>query len=102
LYIIGGFAYDGASVPRLFYRVCHPQEFPAAALVHDALYASELLPRPTADQILRELVRLEGGSAVQRVLIYHAVRLGGRFVWSNHRPADIRRARRMVSLDSPP
>ena len=102
LFIVGGFSYDGASVPRLARVVLHPQEAPAFALVHDALYSSELLPRHLCDEIGVEIAKLDGCSAFQRVLIYNAVRIGGYFVWSNHRPFAVRRARKLVSLDSPP
>jgi hypothetical protein len=102
LFVVGGFTWDGGSVPRIFWRVSHPQEFSASFLCHDALYAAELLPRRQADDELYELIRLEGGSWLQRYLIYRAVRMGGYFVWENHRPAAVRRSRRLCSLDVPP
>ena len=49
-----GFVYDGASIPRLLWRLCgHPLEAPriAAALAHDWLYSSHVCDRETADAI---------------------------------------------------
>lgn len=99
LRIAAGFTWDGGSLPRVFWRISHPQEFPASYLIHDALYSSHLLSRMQADRVLRECIRRECGSLIQRELIYRAVRLFGGAAWDGHKQPDILRARRLIKLD---
>lgn len=80
---------DGASIPRLCWRVVgHPMQRPLirAAVPHDAAYGGRLtdwdgvrvyLTRAEADQMLRELSRLAGVSATKSTTVYYAVRWFG-------------------------
>jgi len=92
------FQWDGGSIPRLFFLFAHPAEFMASYLVHDAVYAAELLPRKTADQLLRETMYLEGASDLQQILVYWAVRIFGGFCWRRHTPESVAAARRFCRL----
>ncbi len=76
-----GFVTDGASVPRLLWRVCgHPMEAPAvaAAVMHDWDYAAGKVPRADADRRFRENLALCGVGFARRWLFWLAVRLFGR------------------------
>ena len=77
-----GFRFDGASIPRILWRVCgHPLEAPriAAALAHDWIYASKMVSRADADLIYRTICAWVGISAFCRNEIWRAqaVRMGG-------------------------
>lgn len=85
-----GMITDGASVPRLFWRIIPPFRSPylAAAMIHDHYcYKSLSLParsesrfrlRLEADQLFREMCgELGAGWAMQQAL-YRAVRIGSR------------------------
>ena len=86
-----GFVFDGASIPRLLWRLCgHPLEVPriAAALAHDWLYASHVCDRQTADMIFRELCRRVGIGCLRRGVEYRVLRLCGDIAWRGHGPAE--------------
>lgn len=75
-----GFATDGASIPRLLWRVCgHPMEAPAvaAAVLHDHDYSAGTVPRAEADRRFRENLALCGVGRVRRWVFWLAVRLFG-------------------------
>lgn len=76
---------DGASIPRLLWRVCgHPLQAPRvyAALAHDWLYRNAWrigITRKEADRIYRALLRHFGVGAFAAGVEYYALRMfGGR------------------------
>ena len=82
-----GFRFDGASIPRILWRVCgHPLEAPriAAALAHDWLYAAKRTSREDADMIYRTISEWVGISAFCRNVEYAALRLCGWAAWNGH------------------
>lgn len=86
-----GFVFDGASIPRALWRVCgHPLEAPriAAALAHDWIYASKMVPRADADLIYRTICRMVGIGAFSRNVEYAALRLCGWVAWRGHTVGD--------------
>jgi hypothetical protein len=93
-----GFIFDGQSIPRLLWRdIGHPfqgRSLPAA-LIHDALYRSELLPRDHADQIYRHL--LDNGATLSAIK-WAGVRAAGWLTWRTHTPASIAAARLHVRI----
>lgn len=76
LHIRQGYAWDGPSGPTL-----HTRNFMRGSLVHDALYQlmrEEILPQSSrlrADQLLREICRIDGMSAFRAWYVFWAVRL---------------------------
>lgn len=81
-----GFVTDGASVPRLLWRVVgHPMETPqiAAAVLHDWRYSTGDVPRADADALFREDLAAVGVGFARRWLFYFAVRLFGRRRYNN-------------------
>ena len=86
-----GFVFDGASLPRMLWRVCgHPLEAPriAAALAHDWIYASKCIPRADADLIYSVICEWVGISAFSRNVEYAALRLCGWVAWNGHTEGD--------------
>lgn len=82
-----GFATDGASIPRLLWRLCgHPFEAPrvVAALAHDWLYAAHATDRRTADMAFRSLCRTVGVGRVRAEVEYRALRAFGWAAWRSH------------------
>ena len=69
---------DLGSIPRFAYNVISPSDVPEAFVVHDYTYHVRMFPRITCDRLLIEIMRLIGRSAIERRLVFWAVRLGGR------------------------
>ena len=102
LTVKAGFDFDGVSVPRAFWSsTYHPfhHRTIAAGLGHDALYASELLPRAEADAIFRDLLADWGVSWYTRNKMWIAVRVAGGGVWAQHDPEEVEYYRTLVTLE---
>lgn len=83
-----GFLTDFASVPRLplvFWLTgdCAHE----AAVIHDWLYATQVLPRALADQVLREAMLVSGVPAWRCWGMYFAVRLFGASFFKSKEPS---------------
>ncbi len=105
IHIRKGFIFDGASIPRLLWRICgHPLEAPriAAALAHDWLYAAHACDRETADAIYLEICHSVGISWLCRRVEYGTLRLFGGSAWRSHGAADQERAAALGSLTLSP
>ena len=97
-----GFETDGASIPK-FLRpelglVPMSPTVIKGAVIHDALYESELLSREIADRILRLLCLRDGTESHKAAAIYQAVHDCGAIVWDGHSDASVRLAREFVSV----
>ena len=82
-----GFDFDGASIPKSLWGIFgNPLsgDFRIAALVHDVLYASQVLPRKVCDDIFLELMKIHGVSYAKRYSMYLAVRSTGSFAWNKN------------------
>lgn len=101
LRIHSGYRTDGASIPRLFWRLIgHPYlpSYLAPALAHDALYQAELADRRECDRTLYVQLLRNGVGRLPAWIIWAAVRLGGGFVWAGHTDESVERARRYCKL----
>ena len=78
LTIPAGFLFDYASVPRGLWNTFPPIDphYGPAALCHDWLCATELLPRREADTIFLDAMRYANVLSWKRALMWMAVRLG--------------------------
>lgn len=103
LHVKTGIISDGASIPRIFWRIpgFAPYEGDTlpAAFAHDCLYASELVDRKTADDIIYELLRENGVGYLRASMYWRAVRGFGGFVWRRHTAESIATAREYVILN---
>lgn len=75
IFIPKGFKWDGASIPRLLWPILGGPfgKYSFAALVHDFLYASRMVPRKIADKIFYRLLRDHEVRKVKSKLMYGAV-----------------------------
>ena len=89
--IRAGFLTDGASVPVLLQRWAgHPFDWPriVAAIVHDWLYASHLLPKWLSDLVFLLLLLRVGYPIGRSFADWWAVVHFGGPAWRSHGPAD--------------
>ena len=86
--ILPGFVFDGASIPRLlWFAAGDPMQPPrvAAALVHDWLYRTGILPKWKAD-LLYGVIQAMAGRAYWRIIVeYLALVFGGGKAWLDNR-----------------
>lgn len=69
---------DGASIPRMFWRLLPPfGTYWLAAYVHDYLYRQTDKPRDYCDAMFREMMEALGVPSVTVETIYEAVHFGG-------------------------
>lgn len=85
-----GFETDGASVPRMLWRLFPPfdGDYDAAAVLHDYAYRNGtklVLDRDEADQLLLQGMVATDTAVWKRTLIYYGVRLGGGWAWAYDR-----------------
>lgn len=80
-----GFETDGGSIPLAFQNIIHPNGiYLLSFLVHDVLYAGELLNRSQCDWIMLEMLKHQGMDWFLRNSAYLAVRCFGGTVWAVH------------------
>ena len=97
-----GFDFDGASIPQALWSVYgNPLsgEFRIAALVHDALYASEKLPRKLADDIFLDLMKQHKVGYIKRQTMYYAVRSVGWYVWRGHTKEEVEKYKGFIDVE---
>ena len=96
-----GFDFDGASIPQALWSVYgNPLsgKFRIAALVHDALYASEELPREVADAIFLDLMKQHEVGYLKRQTMYYAVRSAGWYVWRRNTKEEIETYKEFINV----
>jgi len=96
-----GFIFDGASIPRFFWRVIgHPFSYKVvrAGLVHDILYATEYLNRDAADDLFSEMLDYSGVSAIKEHVMYDVVRVAGGSVWDEHTEQSVLEALKYIEV----
>ena len=82
-----GFDFDGASIPRILWSVYgNPLsgKFRIAALVHDVLYASQVLSKEVCDKIFLSLMEVHGVGYLKRASMYQAVSKFGITAWKSN------------------
>ena len=97
-----GFDFDGASIPQALWSVYgNPLsgKFRIAALVHDALYASEYFPRELADAIFLDLMKQHGVGYIKQQTMYYAVRSAGWYVWRGHEESEVKKYKEFVNVE---
>ena len=86
LTVPAGFESDGASVPRLFWRVVFPpsdNKALRAAFLHDWIYRTHPAgwSRAAADNLFRTVLIEDGMPRLSATFAYWGVRLGGGGAW---------------------
>ena len=88
---------DGASIPRLLWRVVDPPFYSLivpGAIIHDAAYGGLLkavapdaelvsVDRADADELLRMLALWNGCTSLKAAIVYRTVRICGATAWRN-------------------
>ena len=87
------FAFDGASIPRLFWSTTgspYTPRFIRAALLHDFLYRfnSDNIGKKLADIFLYEILRIDQVTKYTAWKMHKGVRLFGRRSWKNWRKSN--------------
>jgi hypothetical protein len=96
-----GFVFDGASIPKFFWRVIgHPFSFKLLrpAIIHDVCYASEYFEREYADELFEEMLDRSGVSELKENAMFMAVRIGGGSVWEEHTEQSIMDALKFIEV----
>ncbi len=96
-----GYKYDGASIPRFWWRVAGTPftgKYTVASLVHDALYSAEIFPRKKCDLIFLEIMEDYKVGYFSRLSKYNAVRWFGWSAWHSHNVCTIEKAKRYITL----
>ncbi len=94
-----GFVSDGASVPQIFWSLgmdawsYHTLE---GALIHDALYSSEMVSRKEADDIFYRILRKDGNSIPKSFLYWLGVRLFGWYTYLKHTKRSVNKAKKLL------
>lgn len=103
VHVAPGFRTDGASIPRLLWRVLGSPYDPdviAAAIGHDAMYRGEIVPRKDADAAFLALMAENGVPRRKRRLLWLGVRIFGWLTtWRKHTPDGVAEARRHIELE---
>ena len=97
-----GFDFDGASIPQALWSVYgNPLsgKFRIAALVHDALYASQKLPREVADAIFLDLMKQHEVWYLKRQTMYYAVRTAGWYSWKQLTKEEIEEYKEFIDVE---
>lgn len=96
------FDFDGASIPRAFWSMYgNPLsgKFRIAALIHDALYASEYFPRELADDIFLDLMKQHEVGYIKRQTMYYAVRSAGWYAWRGHTKEEVEKYKEFIDVE---
>ncbi len=87
IFVLGGWVTDGATVPRVFWWLFPPiaGKYLEAAILHDALYRSQILTRNEADIIFLKALKSLGVNSFKRWTMYLAVRMFGWIFWNRNK-----------------
>lgn len=86
------FDFDAISIPKVMWSLVDSPftgKAVRAAVLHDALYASEWFARDVCDKLFLEAMESDGVSWIKRNLMYNAVRAFGWTVWKGHEKAEV-------------
>ena len=97
-----GFDFDGASIPQALWSVYgNPLtgKYRIAALVHDVLYASQIVPRELADDIFLDLMKQHKVGYLKRQTMYYAVRSAGWYSWKQLTKEELEKYKEFVNVE---
>lgn len=85
VFVPRGFACDLGSIPWWARWLFSPNgNYQRAAMFHDAAYRLQFCSRFQADALLREIATIDRTPIWQVMLLYWAVRVGGREIWKEN------------------
>ena len=96
------FDFDGASIPQALWSVYgNPltDKYKIAALVHDVLYASQIVSRELSDKIFLDLMKQHKVGYIKRQTMYYAVRSAGWYSWKQLTKEDLEKYKEYVNVE---
>ena len=97
-----GFDFDAASIPKWLWSIYGSPlngNYVVASLIHDALYASQKLPRELADDIFLDLMKQHEVGYLKRQTMYYAVRIAGWYAWRKHEEPEIEEYKEFIDVE---
>ena len=96
--VLRGFDFDFASTPKVITNILpkNGQEYDRAACLHDALYASQWLPRTVCDKLFYDAMIADGVNKAKAWSMYTAVRLFGYNAYKNNNKSEVEYYRKLV------
>ncbi len=97
-----GFDFDGASIPQALWSVYgNPLsgKFRIAALVHDALYASQIVSRELSDKLFLDLMKQHEVGYVKRKTMYYAVQTAGLYSWKQPTKVELEKYKEFIDVE---
>lgn len=80
-----GFDFDGASIPKWLWSIYGSPlngNYVMASLIHDGLYASQLVSKSLSDMIFLDIMKQSNVGYIKRTSMYLAVKLFGGKDWN--------------------
>ena len=96
------FDFDGASIPQALWSVYgNPLtgKYKIAALVHDVLYASQIVSRELSDKIFLDLMKQHKVGYIKRQTMYYAVRSAGWYSWKQLTKEELEKYKEYVNVE---
>ena len=97
-----GYKTDGASIPRLVWdNIGHPfyTKFITAAIFHDILYETEVMPIQWTDDMFGDILEASGVPEWKEWIMEHAVEWFGDSTWEKHTEAQITQAKQYLVIE---
>ena len=93
-----GFDFDFASIPKAVTNLLpkNGQEYDRAACLHDALYASQWLPKAVCDRLFYDAMIAVGVNKAKAWSMYTAVKLFGHSAYKNNDKTEVEHYRKLV------
>ena len=95
------FDFDAISIPKVMWSLVDSPftgKAVRAAVLHDALYASEYFDREICDKLFLEAMKSDGVSYIKRMAMYNAVRMFGWTVWKGHKREEVDEYKKFVTV----
>ena len=96
------FDFDGASIPQALWSVYgNPltDKYKIAALVHDVLYASQIVSRELSDEIFLDLMKQHKVGYIKRQTMYYSVRSAGWYSWKQLTKEELEKYKEYVNVE---
>ncbi len=95
-----GFKTDGASIPSIFKILFdnYQGNYTKAAIIHDALYRSNIVSRKIADNLFLEAMKILNVSILKRISLYLAVKFGGWFSYHSFNDDEIKENKKFIEI----
>ena len=80
-----GFDFDGASIPKWLWSIYGSPlngNYVVASLIHDGLYASQIVSKNLSDKIFLDIMKQSNVGYIKRTSMYLAVKLFGGKDWN--------------------